>query len=350
MAPPAALWVTPVPDIAGVGRHFLDVAGTGIPGWTVTFAAPEGALTHQLRAMGATVEPLAIAPGVPAPVAIKRFRRLIQQVQPTVVHTHLPRADLMAPAAGARLPIALISTEHAIAPDRLIYHSRQRSRMMDSFHRTRLRRFDGVIAVSEATRGAMQARWGAGEEVVVIRNGVDRPAPRQRQPGSRFLSLARLAPEKQTHFTLRAFTHILQAMPGATLTVAGIGPLEADLKRLAVALGISHAVSFPGFLDARQAMSAHDVVIQASAAENLSYTLLDAVAHGLGVAATRVGGNAEFLPEHCLVSAAHENALALVALDQATNMARRPVMPDTIPTVHQMTNAIGQVYAQEGLR
>ena len=49
------LWAIPVSDLAGVARHVLDVARTGIPGWRVVFLTPPGELPRELRAVGAEV-------------------------------------------------------------------------------------------------------------------------------------------------------------------------------------------------------------------------------------------------------------------------------------------------------
>ena len=54
-APPTALWVVPVSDLAGVARHVLDVARSGIPGWRLVVLTPPGDLPAQLLKAGAAV-------------------------------------------------------------------------------------------------------------------------------------------------------------------------------------------------------------------------------------------------------------------------------------------------------
>lgn len=350
MATPTALWVAPVPEIGGVGRQFIDVARAGIPGWATVFAAPEGQLTAQLRADGAAVQALEIGPEVNPATATARLGRLIREVAPQVLHSHLPRADLLATSASVGAPVSLVTTEHTITPNRLVYHSPGKGAVMERLHGARLRRFAAVIAVSQATRNTIRRRWGAHSPIDVIYNGVDRPQPVTRRPGTRFLSLSRLSPEKNIHQTLRAFALITPTTPQATLTVAGVGPLRHELEVLAESLGIMGKVAFRGFVDSSGAIANHDVIIQPSEAENLSYSLLDAAAHGLGIATTRAGGNPEFLPEHCMVSAENAAALALTAVDQAQHVERRPTLPDIIPTVAGMASAIAAIYDGLGKR
>lgn len=80
------------------------------------------------------------------------------------------------------------------------------------------------------------------------------------------------------------------------MTLAGAGPLEGELRAQAEALGVAEAVDLPGFVEPWETMAEHDVLVQLSAWENLSYTLLDAAAAGLPAVATDVGGNGEILP------------------------------------------------------
>ena len=112
---------------------------------------------------------------------------------------------------------------------------------------------------------------------------------------------------------------------------------------MAKALGIEGAVSFPGFVDSIEAMGSADVIVQLSAWENCSYTLLDAVASGLGVVATPVGGNPEILPPDCLAPAADARAVATAIVRQAGKGAR-PALPDGWPTREEMAARIVAAY------
>ncbi|MGA4507741.1 glycosyltransferase family 4 protein [Propionibacteriaceae bacterium G1746] len=349
---PHALWIVPVSNLAGVARHVIDVAHAGLPGWTLTVAAPEGPLLDELRALGATPIPLAIEPGVPVRRAVAALRHAVHDVRPTLVHTHLARADLLAamaaPGTATGAHPKLVSTEHHIPPNRYMFHKTwARAKTMETIHHWRLKRFHGLVAVSESTKQDMLTYWRPGREVTVIHNGVDRPAnPPRREPGYRFLSLARLSPEKNIEMTLRAFSRIVRDVPQARLTVAGTGDHQWVLKRLAAALRIDEAVSFPGFVDANEALASHDVVLQPSLSDNFSYTLLDAMAHGLGVAASPIGGNPEMLPERCIADFDDVPGFAEIAIEQAELVDRRPTLPDSVPTVAQMCARITAKYAQ----
>lgn len=218
---------------------------------------------------------------------------------------------------------------------------------METVHRARLTRFAGVIAVSESTKRDMLARWHPRQPIHTILNGVDRPRPTAaRLPGLRLLSLSRLAPEKNVAMTLRAFALVAQEHPDATLTVAGRGPDESTLRALVNTLGISDRTDFPGFVDAQRAMAAHDVLVQPSRSDNCSYSILDAVANGMGVAASPIGGNPEILPEHCIADFDDDQGLANIAIAQGLELSQRPSLAERVPTVAGMVERITEVYRE----
>ena len=91
-------------------------------------------------------------------------------------------------------------------------------------------------------------------------------------------------------------------------------------------------------------MGHHDVLVQLSAWENASYSVLDAVAHGLGVVATPVGGNPEILPAHCMAEAEDVARVADLMREQAFDVEKRPELPPHWPSVSDMAAQIAAVY------
>ncbi|AOZ47570.1 glycosyltransferase [Acidipropionibacterium acidipropionici] len=341
---PTALWVVPVSDLAGVARHVLDVARVGLPGWRLVVTAPEGPLLQKLRELGIDVVPIGTGFGTLA--GLQAMRATVRRIRPRIVHSHLAKADLFAAAATVGQPVRLVSTEHHISPDRYMFHpNHAEARLMEAAHHVRLTRFSRVIAVSASTRRDMLARWRTRTPITVILNGVDRPDPDPvREPGLRFLSLTRLSAEKNVETTLRVFALILAEHPDAILTVAGQGPELQRLQEMAADLGLGEAVAFPGFVDASEAMAGHDVILQPSRSDNCSYTLLDAAAQGMGVAASPIGGNPEILPMRCIAALDDDAGFARVAVEQALDLSARPVLGPQVPTVAQMAARIVAEY------
>lgn len=347
---PTALWVVPVPDLGGVARHVLDVARHGIPGWRLVVLCPSGPLAEELRGLGAAVMTGPLGPDHGVARSVATVRHALRSLRPRVVHSHLSYADVVVGLATVGDPAALITTEHGIAADDLVYHGTPwRARLKAGVHTARLRRVDALIAVSESTADVVRAKWRPGSEVVVrvILNGVDRlrPAP-VRAPGLHICSLARLAPEKRIDALLRAFALVHAKHPQARLTVAGRGPLESELKGLTADLGLTDAVDFPGHVDPAALLAEADVLAQLSVWENASYSLLDAVVHGLGVVATPVGGNPEIVQRQALVDADDTAEVARVLLDQGLNLSSRGTLAKEWPTIGDMCEAIAAVYGE----
>lgn len=345
---PLTLWVCPVSNLAGVARHIIDVARVGLPGWRLVVAAPEGPLLDELRGQGCPVVPLNVDQSVPG--AVTELRDIVTKLSPAIVHSHLAKADFLATMATVGLPTTLVSTEHHIPEEPLALHSsRAKALSRQAAHHMRIRRFDHLLAVSESTKRDMLRFWKPTAPITVVKNGVDRPqGTPERGPGLRLLSLTRLDREKNLEMTLRVFAGVLAKQPQATLTIAGTGPQEEALRRLADELGVAHATTFAGFVDARRAMQEHDVLLQPSRADNLSYTLLDAVAAGMGVVASAIGGNPEILPAHALVPLDDDAAMVDAVVEQGLDLTQRPHLPESIPTVQGMVNQVVDVYADLG--
>lgn len=340
-----ALWVVPVAEDAGVARHVLDATRAGILGWAITVAAPDGPLLDALQADGHDTRSLPISTATGTVPAVRALRSLLRTERPDVAHSHLARADILLAMASVGTGVPLVSTEHGIAADPLLYNpNRAVATVKRLAHRARCTRFSSIIAVSESTRDQVLHQWHPRCPVTVIHNGIDRvPASRSASGARRFLTLSRLAPEKNLPAVLGAFSAVRADLPDATLTVAGTGSQLNLLRETAAAIGLSDSVKFPGHVDAADALAHHDVLVQLSAWENCSYALLDALNAGLGVVATPVGGNPEILPPFCLTPPAPGDRVAEAMIRQATE-DNRPTLPTLWPSVADMTAGIAQVY------
>ncbi len=116
----------------------------------------------------------------------------------------------------------------------------------------------------------------------------------------------RLVPKKGLGSTLRAFAEFLRSHPQAKLTIAGEGPMDSELRKLATELGIAARVDFTGFLPQPQLAdllkSAHIFLHPsetiAGDVEGIPNSLLEAMASGLPAIATRHGGIPEVITDH----------------------------------------------------
>ena len=119
---------------------------------------------------------------------------------------------------------------------------------------------------------------------------VERPA----HPGPvRLLSVGRLSPEKGHEVLLRAFASLVQAGMNAELTLVGGGVLGASLRERAVALGVVERVRFTGVIVGAALAEEYaraDLFVLPSLSEGFGVSVVEAMATGLPVVATRSGG------------------------------------------------------------
>lgn len=174
------------------------------------------------------------------------------------------------------------------------------------------RLLDGAIAVSEATRSDRVRHTGISQSrVVTIHNGIDptrlgaRPEPALARrhlglPDDRILvgGVGQLRMYKGFDVLIKAFARVAGLYPQADLVITGTGPLHADLTNLADGLGVNGRVHFIGFQpDVLRVLAALDVFALPSRCEALPYVILEAMAAGLPVIATTVGGVPEVIED-----------------------------------------------------
>jgi glycosyltransferase involved in cell wall biosynthesis len=133
-----------------------------------------------------------------------------------------------------------------------------------------------------------------GVDTSLYHPGLDGTCTRRRvgaDPGDLVvLAVQRLASVKRVDHIIEAFTLALGEMPNARLVVAGKGPEEHDLKRLAQSLGVAHRVTFTGYVPDAELpglFAAADVFAMASEYETFGVTLAQALAAGVPIVAAR---------------------------------------------------------------
>lgn len=163
-------------------------------------------------------------------------------------------------------------------------------------------RADGLITVCEALRNELINLNISPDKVTTLRNGVDlelfHPIDRVAQrvsfgwTGFTLLSVGNLIPVKGHDLTIKA----LVQLPDVTLVIAGGGVELANLKALAQRLGVGERVFFVGVLPQSELVlyyGAADALVLASSREGWANVLLESMASGTPVIATRVWGTPE---------------------------------------------------------
>ncbi len=109
-------------------------------------------------------------------------------------------------------------------------------------------------------------------------------------------NIARLVKVKNHQLLIDSMKIVLQTIPEAKLLIVGDGPLRRELEEYARSLGISDNVVFWGETEyVHDLLKIIDVFVLSSLNEGISVTILEAMALGKPVVATRVGGNPEII-------------------------------------------------------
>lgn len=234
--------------------------------------------------------------------ALIGLTKVLRGFQPDVVHSHMVHANLLARIARIFTPVPkLICTAHSMnegGPLRMLGY-RLTNKLADvstNVSRGAVRAFElkGAVPV-----GRMQ----------VIPNGIDvgRFEPNRKARveiradfgvGDRsvLLAVGRFFEPKDYPNLLSAFSKALTKNRGLLLWIAGDGPLQESIERLAEELGVGAQVSFLGVRkDVPALMNAADVFVLASEWEGLPLVVGEAMASQKVVVATDVGGVSEFV-------------------------------------------------------
>lgn len=160
------------------------------------------------------------------------------------------------------------------------------------------KRAGAVITVCNALKDEMVGSLGVdAERVTSLRNGVDlqlfRPAPRETAAGQfTLLTVGHLVPVKAQELIIRA----MPLIDGARLVVAGDGPDRGMLEQLSRSLGMESRITFLGAVsqaELKHHYAAADALVLASSREGWANVLLESMACGTPVVASRVWGTPE---------------------------------------------------------
>jgi glycosyltransferase involved in cell wall biosynthesis len=262
------------------------------------------ALMHGLRSEGHEVVFVPINPGWPLPLRwLRRYRRLrtvVNEARYLPALLRLRQADLAHIVSAHHWSFVLASLPAILAARSfrkrvvLHYHSGEAPNHLARWGplvHPWLRLVDEIVVPSEYLRGVFAQH---GYRTRVIRNIVDTSRFRyrvRRVLRPRLLSTRNLEHYYRVDNTLEAFARVKARYPEATLTVAGYGPEEYRLRRLAASLGVD-GVRFIGRVEPEAMPRLYDeadIFLNSSVLDNQPVSVLEAFAAGLPVVSTGVG-------------------------------------------------------------
>lgn len=263
--------------------------------------AAQAAFFEPLRAAGVPVHRIVL----PARAYLRErraVRDLCRRLRPDVVHTHGYRTDILDAPVARKEGSATITTLHGSS---MMAGDGERESFFEWLQLRVLPRFDGVVAVSEELEERLAREGVPGERIHPIPNAWSPlHPPLERGMARRELGISgtrpvigfvgRLIRVKGPDVLLRAAA----GLPDASVSVVGDGVFRARLEELAAELGLSGRVAFHGEVEAAARLhAAFDVFALSSRSEGTPVALLEAIAAGVPVVASAVGGVPDVLGE-----------------------------------------------------
>jgi len=296
MAPSSPLTVVHVVaslDVGGLERVVLDLVThadrTRITPRVVCLEHP-GALAPRFVAAGIPVD--CLPPTIGMTRRILRLARFLRDTGADVMHAHNVKAHLHGALAArlAGVPVA-VSTKHG--------RNFPTGSLSRAANRLACNLCSDLVGVSNDCAAIWRDIESAdGGKVSVVTNGIDLDAfPRwsgANDDPPRAVSVARLSTVKDPFTLLEATRRVIDRQPGFRLDLVGDGPLRAEVESAIRQLRLGEAVRVHGNVDDVGAtLRGASFFVLASTSEGVSLTLLEAMATGLPVIATRVGGTPE---------------------------------------------------------
>ena len=268
-------------------------------------------------------------------IALIRLFPYLIRIRPTIVHSFLFRANILARIAGylTGVPI-VISSVRVMGGEKKYFHYVER---ITSFM------VDHYVTVSESVkRYIIDKSKISAEKISVIYNGVNiksQDNSYEQNPKMPFktgdkdrilMTVGRLHKQKGHCYLIQAVSKVRKEFPNVKLLVAGEGEEENNLKKLVKSLDLMNEVIFAGLSsDIERILPMAELFILPSLWEGLPNALLEAMAAGKPVVATKVGGIPEIVVHGetgILIPPRDTDALAIAIIDLLQNRLKEKDM------------------------
>ena len=315
--------------VGGVFRHVRDlVAAQHAAGHPVgmlcdstTGGAFEDGLLDEMRPqldLGLIRVPMrrAVTPG-DALTLIRAYREM-KRLRPDIIHCHGAKGGAYGRIIGAALRLSGLKAKCIYTPHGGSIHydpASLQGRLYFLFERLMERATSQLIFVSQYEADGYAAKIGVPHcPQTIVRNGLAPPEfepVEYRQDAADFLCIGEIRDLKGTDVFIRALAAMRDNGRPATGLMVGNGPDEDKCLAMIDELGLKDTIQHHDPMPARKAFAMARTIVVPSRAESLPYVVLEAIAAGMPIVATRVGGIPEIFGEESGILVEPDNTEAL---------------------------------------
>lgn len=292
------LYLTNHLNTGGITSYVLTLAaGMRKKGHQVYLASSGGELLGRFLELGVIYLPVSLRTKseINPKIIFGLFKliRLVRKYKIDIIHANSRTTQVIGFLLGQRTGVTYISTCHGFFKKRFF------RRLFPCWG-------ERVIAISQQVKEHLISDFGVeGERIVLIHSGIDvnKFSSQFAVHGSQIKeklglvgrpivgAIGRLSDVKGHRYLIEAMPEVLKAFPETQFLIAGDGKTKGELLNLAKGLGLEKKVVFlPSLADTRDVLSAMDVFVMPSLKEGLGLSLMEAMAMGLAVVASSVGG------------------------------------------------------------
>jgi len=230
--------------------------------------------------------------------------QMVRDSRIDIVYAHNCYADLVTVVAARRVRVKTITTAY------VWFDFDWKRNLLQWIDAQAMRWFDRVTAHCENTRDETLKRGFKAEDISTLICGfethrIELDGPRRQQLRAEhgasegatvLINVARFYPEKAHVFLLESFALLLQQRPDTWLWLAGVGPLEEEIRGAVDRLQIGHRVRLLGFVvNLPELLALADIQVHPAHIEGVPLAICEGMAAGLPIVASDVGGLPEIL-------------------------------------------------------
>lgn len=225
-----------------------------------------------------------------------KVAKVLNKINPDVIHTHLYSCLYLLPYIFFNKKKKVFHTVHNMADKELDKRHKKVMKWLYYYRNVK------PVAISDTVYDSIIKNYNLKKEnVIKIYNGVDLNTychNKLRKKANNFIAIGRFSPQKNYELMIKAFAKAKQLNNYITLTILGDGEKRTEIEKLTDINGLGSSIRFMGNVDkVEKYLDDADCFLMSSDYEGLPLSMIEAMANGLPIVATKAGGIVDLVKE-----------------------------------------------------